>query len=128
MKHSIRLKEKIWGLQQTEKLVLSRIQCGTIFQGPSGPFENGIVPKCSSRVAIATFQGTRGFLWLFDDLKYEDNLKYEDDLKYEDKLKYEDDLKYEVCLKQEVGLEYKDNLKYGDDFKNKEDLKYEDNL
>ena len=38
----------------------------------------GIVPRCSSSLALATFKDTRGLLRLSDNLDYEDNIKYEE--------------------------------------------------
>ena len=63
------------------------------------PTLTGIVPRCSSRLAFATYKDSRGLLRLSEYLEYEDYLKYEDDLKYEDNLKYKDNLKYEDNIK-----------------------------
>ena len=57
------------------------------------PPPTGIVPRCSSKLASATYKDSRGLLRLSEYLEYEEYLKYEDDLKYEDSLKYEDNFK-----------------------------------
>ena len=48
------------------------------------PTTPGMVSRFCSRLAFATFKGTRG-LEYEDKLKYEFNFKYEDDLKYEER-------------------------------------------
>ena len=63
------------------------------------PNRPGIVPRCSSRLALCSFKGTRSLLRLADNLEYEYALRYEDNLKYEEALKYEDNFKYEDDLK-----------------------------
>ena len=58
-----------------------------------------IVPRCSSRLAFATYKDSRGLLRLSEYLEHEDYLKYKDEIKYKDDFKYEDDLKYEDNFK-----------------------------
>ena len=82
---------------------------------PPDPTPSRKVTRCSSRLAFATFEGTRGLLRLSVKLEYKDDLKYEDSLKYEENLNYEDNLKYEYDLQYEDDLEYEDNLQYEDD-------------
>ena len=59
----------------------------------------GMVLRCSSRLAFATFKGIRGLLRLSNDLEYEDDHKNEDNLKNEDDIKYDDNLKYTDKIK-----------------------------